>query len=598
MHRLTSRGLLWLNAGKIWPELAQGELPRLSRSTLWTVPRQSRLFSLKSGPLRQLSDKEWVQNFLTQAVNKPNSESDLSRNRSTSGRQHHQRGQRSFDGLQFESKDGWRNGGRVSDRPVYDNDYSAFSESMTEPDWRRMPRPPPNFDFYQPSESVMARNDEEIQSFWRENHIQVVKGQKHVPKPILNFEESNFSDGILRTLSRQDFNTPMPIQAQGWPIALAGKDLVAIGQTGSGKTLGYLLPALMHIQNQKPLEARDGPIVLVMAPTRELVNQIGQVASTYCKDLKLKTACLFGGASRNYQLRNLDRGCHLVVATPGRLLDFLSTQQTNLARTSYVVLDEADRMLDMGFEPQIRQILDQVPPERQMLMWSATWPQGVQELATDFFRSDDHIHLNIGSTELHANKNITQIVEVLTREDKIPSFMSFMSKARDHDPNARILVFADTKRAVDMLQRILHGEHIRSHAIHGDKSQTDRDRAIQDFRSGRISTLIATNVAARGLDVDDVKCVFNFDLPTSIEDYVHRIGRTGRRDKSGVSYTLVTSENINQVDELIQVLKEADQKVNPDLIELSRLKRQNRGSGKKPFRSSEGYSKPRGRKRF
>ncbi|TRY76967.1 hypothetical protein TCAL_02687 [Tigriopus californicus] len=594
MHRLTARSPVWPGVTQVWSQLIGRELQPCTCPASWSP---TRLFSISTSPLRQLSDKDWVQSFLSQAVKKSPSVSSESMGHGE-GAQRAQRRHRLFHDLNFEPDRHGRHHDRFSDRSSLHDQYSGFSDSMTEPDWRNMARPPPNFDFYQPAASVTHRSAEEIQSFRRENHIHVVQGQSHVPQPILQFDEGNFSPGILNVLSRQDFSTPMPIQSQGWPIALAGQDLVAIGQTGSGKTLGYLLPALMHIQHQSPLAARDGPIALVMAPTRELVNQIGQVAHAYCKGLQLQTTCLFGGASRSRQLRDLDRGCHLVVATPGRLLDFLSSHQTNLTRTSYVVLDEADRMLDMGFEPQIRQILDQVPPERQMLMWSATWPQGVQELATDFFQSDDHIHLNIGSTQLHANKNITQIVDVVTSQDKMPSFIDFMTNAREHDPHARILVFADTKRAVDMLQRILQNKRIRSHAIHGDKSQSDRDRAIQDFRSGRISTLIATNVAARGLDVDDVKCVFNFDLPTSIEDYVHRIGRTGRRDRSGVSYTLVTSDNINQVDELIQVLKEADQKVNPDLIELSHLKKQGRGLGKKSFRKSDGYSKPRGRKRY
>ena len=258
----------------------------------------------------------------------------------------------------------------------------------------------------------MFRTPAEVKAYRDTNEVALVQGEKDI-SPIINFNEGGFPDYLMTTFERERFTQPTPIQAQGWPIALSGKNIVAIAKTGSGKTLGYLLPAIVHTMQQEYIKRGDGPIVLVLAPTRELAQQIQEQSVKFGQPCQLKTACLFGGAPKGRQIGDLERGAEICVATPGRLIDILEMGKTNFRRCTYVVLDEADRMLDMGFEPQIRKILGQIRPDRQMLMWSATWPKEVRKLAQDFMDGDDFYHINIGSHELSANHNITQIIDIV-----------------------------------------------------------------------------------------------------------------------------------------------------------------------------------------
>ena len=257
-------------------------------------------------------------------------------------------------------------------------------------------------------------------------------------------------------------------------MALSGRDVVGIAQTGSGKTAAYLLPAIVHINAQPKLARGDGPVCLVLVPTRELAQQVEQVAYIFAQASGLKNACCYGGSPRGPQLRDLERGAEICIATPGRLLDFLESKKTNLFRCTYLVLDEADRMLDMGFEPQIRKIIDQVRPDRQTLMWSATWPQEVQTLARDFI--SEYIKVNIGSMELHANHNITQIVEVMTEYEKEARLFELLES---HDSHAKTLIFVETKKKVDELNGIMRRKGYRSLALHGDKPQHERDHVLR-----------------------------------------------------------------------------------------------------------------------
>jgi len=408
--------------------------------------------------------------------------------------------------------------------------------------------------------------------------VTIVQGAEKVGNPIVNFQECGFPDYFVHAFQADKFVEPTAIQAQGWPIALKGNDLVAIAKTGSGKTLGYLLPGLIHTMNQDHLQRGDGPIVLVLAPTRELAQQIQVQAEKFGSICKLRTACLFGGAPKGRQIGDLERGAEICVATPGRLIDILEMGKTNFRRCSYVVLDEADRMLDMGFEPQIRKVLSQIRPDRQMLMWSATWPKDVQRLATDFMGGNKFIHLNIGSQHLSANHNITQIIDVVQeweKEDKLNRLMEEMAG----DRSAKILIFAETKKKCDELTRNMRRVGYPAMCIHGDKRQEERDWVLGEFRSGKTQVLIATDVAARGLDVDDVKFVINYDYPMQDEDYIHRIGRTGRKNNAGTAYTFITEKNGKSASQLIQILTEAKQKVNPQLHELEVMSKMFRGKG-------------------
>lgn len=284
---------------------------------------------------------------------------------------------------------------------------------MDVPEWRTMQLSQFKKDFYKPHEEVLNRNPREVERY-REQHEITIKGS--APNPIERFEEVFIPDYVLNEIRRQNFERPTPIQAQGWPIALSGSNMVGIAKTGSGKTLAYMLPAIVHINNQPSLQRGDGPIALVLAPTRELAQQIQTIANDFGSASYVRNTCVFGGAPKGGQARDLERGVEIVIATPGRLIDFLESGRTNLKRCTYLVLDEADRMLDMGFEPQIRKILEQIRPDRQTLMWSATWPKEVRRLAEDFL--DDYIQVNVGSLELSANHNIQQLVIMCKESEK------------------------------------------------------------------------------------------------------------------------------------------------------------------------------------
>ncbi|KRG00084.1 uncharacterized protein Dwil_GK14214, isoform C [Drosophila willistoni] len=433
--------------------------------------------------------------------------------------------------------------------------------------------------FYQEHTTVANRSPYEVQRY-RDEHEITVRGQAQ--NPIQDFNEVYLPDYVMKEIRRQGYKEPTPIQAQGWPIAMSGSNFVGIAKTGSGKTLGYILPAIVHINNQQPLQRGDGPIALVLAPTRELAQQIQQVATEFGSSSYVRNTCVFGGAPKGGQMRDLQRGCEIVIATPGRLIDFLSAGSTNLKRCTYLVLDEADRMLDMGFEPQIRKIVSQIRPDRQTLMWSATWPKEVKQLAEDFL--GNYIQINIGSLELSANHNIRQVVEVcdeFSKEDKLKSLLSDIYDTSENP--GKIIIFVETKRRVDNLVRFIRSFGVRCGAIHGDKSQSERDFVLREFRSGKSNILVATDVAARGLDVDGIKYVINFDYPQNSEDYIHRIGRTGRSNTKGTSFAFFTKNNAKQAKALVDVLREANQEINPALENLARNSRYDGGGGRSRY---------------
>ncbi|XP_074102072.1 putative ATP-dependent RNA helicase DDX17 isoform X4 [Cotesia typhae] len=457
---------------------------------------------------------------------------------------------------------GWGGGG-VRDRGSNRGGRNQPGASLRKPRWDLGRLEPFKKDFYVPSDTVLNRDPRYIEQYRSEKEI-TLRG-KCIPNPVFSFEEAGFPDYVMKEIKRQGFKEPTSIQAQGWPIALSGRDMVGIASTGSGKTLSYILPAIVHINSQPKLLRKDGPIALVLAPTRELAQQIQQVADDFGHTSGIRNTCLYGGAPKSSQARDLDSGVEIVIATPGRLLDFLESGRTNLKRCTYLVLDEADRMLDMGFEPQIRKIIEQIRPDRQTLMWSATWPKEVKNLAEDFLK--DYAQINVGSLQLSANHNILQIIDVCQDYEKEAKLSTLLKEIMAESEN-KTIVFIETKRRVDEITRKMKREGWPAVCIHGDKTQQERDWVLQDFRSGKAPILVATDVAARGLDVEDVKFVINFDYPSCSEDYVHRIGRTGRRQKTGTAYTFFTPNNSNKANDLIQVLKEANQVINPKLLEL------------------------------
>jgi superfamily II DNA/RNA helicase len=407
---------------------------------------------------------------------------------------------------------------------------------------------------------------------------------RDAPKPFMKFSDYDWPQEIAHILKKENYIHPTPIQCQGLPIALEGRDLVGIAQTGSGKTLSYILPAVVKALNEGG-RSRN-PFALVLAPTRELAQQIYSVARTFPS---LNAACLYGGSSKGHQIQQLQSGPKFVVATPGRLNDLMATGHVNVRDVSFLVLDEADRMLDMGFEPQIRQIIREIPRDRQTLMWSATWPEDVRTLAQDFLQ--DFIQVNIGSSDLHANHDIKQIVRVIHEEEKQNELVKILEEIRQRCEEyntgsmEKTLIFAQTKRRVDAIANGLRRRKFRAAATHGDKSQSAREDVLRAYRSGKIDILVATDVAARGLDVNDIKVVVNYDYPNTNEDYVHRIGRTARAGNKGTAYTFFTSDNCAQAKDLIAVMEEAGQTVDSSLRQMQEMARREKKI-KKSFREA------------
>jgi len=324
------------------------------------------------------------------------------------------------------------------------------------------------------------------------------------------------------------------------------------------------------------LKPGEGPIVLVLAPTRELAVQIKEECDKFGASSEIKNTVVYGGVPKHKQVRTLREGIEIVIATPGRLIDHLEQGNTNLRRVTYLVLDEADRMLDMGFEPQLRKIVSQIRPDRQVLMWSATWPKEVQNLARDYL--NDYYQVTVGSLDLSGNKDVTQTIEVCTDQDKYRSLLRHLRE--NLTPKDRVLVFVETKKGCDMLTRSLRMDGFQARAMHGDKSQEERDWALREFKSCQSTLLVATDVAARGLDVDDIRMVVNFDFPNDMESYIHRIGRTGRAGRKGDAVSFFVSEkNGRLAKSLVEILNRTSQNIPSELQALASFAAPKKGRG-------------------
>lgn len=390
-------------------------------------------------------------------------------------------------------------------------------------------------------------------------------GSETIPKPVFTFEQAfHCFPEVLNEIKKQKFEKPSPIQCQGWPILLRGSNLIGIAQTGTGKTLSFLLPALIHIDKQpKPLSERGGPNVIVLAPTRELVQQIEKEAKKYHYK-NIKCVSVYGGASKDDQVKKISDGAQIIVATPGRLNELVGDGIVQLKSVTYLVLDEADRMLDMGFEPQIRSIIAEIRPDRQTVMTSATWPDGVRELAKSYM--DNPVQVHVGSLNLVAVHTVTQIVDIVQESEKNGKLMDFCLKMEKDD---KVLIFVAKKVKVDVIEWKIRTADMLCSSIHGDREQWERDMALNDFKTGKTQILLATDVASRGIDIDDITHILNYDFPRNIEEYVHRIGRTGRAGRSGQAISYFTEQDMRHAKELIDILKEANQVIPEDLYRMA-----------------------------
>ena len=356
--------------------------------------------------------------------------------------------------------------------------------------------------------------------------------------PTITFAELSLAEPLLQALNEKNYTIPSPIQAKSIPFLLQGRDLIGIAQTGTGKTAAFALPILQRLAAHPAPTTPKRPRVLVLAPTRELAAQIQQSFSAYGKFLKLSSAVVFGGVNISPQIRMLQRGVDILIATPGRLQDLERQKHVALDKVEVFVLDEADRMLDLGFVHEIKRIITKLPPKRQSLLFSATMPLAIQELASSIVHNPARVEVTPVATTA---ERIEQHVCFVNRGDKLKLLAHFINK----HPQGLVLAFVRMKHMANKLVEQLHREGIKAEAIHGNKSQAARERALANFRSGHSRVLIATDIAARGIDVKGIELVVNYDLPEEPESYVHRIGRTARAGKDGMAIAFCDSSERN-----------------------------------------------------
>ncbi|KAJ1974633.1 pre-mRNA processing RNA-helicase [Dimargaris xerosporica] len=391
------------------------------------------------------------------------------------------------------------------------------------------------------------------------------------PKPIKRWTQFGLPARCTEIIKKLEFTAPTPIQAQAIPAVLAGRDVIGVAKTGSGKTLAFLLPMFRHIKAQRPLEPGEGPIALLMTPTRELAVQIHRECKWFAKALGLHALCAYGGSPIKENIAELKRGAEIVVCTPGRMIDLLcanSGRLTNLQRVTYLVLDEADRMFDMGFEPQVMRIVKNVRPDRQTVLFSATFPRQMEALARKILRKP--VEITVGGRSVVCS-DVTQYVEVLADDaSKFLRLQEILGQYITRDqPDARCLIFVDRQEAADQLLRELMQRGYLCASLHGGKDQMDRESAVADFKRGNVQVLIATSVAARGLDVKNLNLVINYECPNHMEDYVHRVGRTGRAGNKGDAYTFLTPEQDRYAADIVKALTLSKAPVPPEVQTLA-----------------------------
>lgn len=391
-----------------------------------------------------------------------------------------------------------------------------------------------------------------------------------VPKPVQKWSQCGLGVQTLDVVDKLGYESLTSIQSQAIPAIMSGRDVIGVAKTGSGKTIAFLIPMFRHIKDQRPLENMEGPVGLVMTPTRELATQIHKDCKPFLKALGLRAVCAYGGAPIKDQIADLKRGAEIIVCTPGRMIDLLAANAgrvTNLRRVSYVVLDEADRMFDMGFEPQVMKIMANIRPDRQTVLFSATFPRNMEALARKTLTKP--VEIVVGGKSVVAPE-IEQIVEVRDDDKKFVRLLELLGNLYDDEENedARALIFVDRQEAADTLLRELMRKGYPCMSIHGGKDQVDRDSTIEDFKAGVFPVLVATSVAARGLDVKQLKLVVNYDAPNHLEDYVHRAGRTGRAGNTGTAVTFLTGDQERYSVDIAKALKQSGQQVPDDVQKM------------------------------
>nr|XP_004660550.1 probable ATP-dependent RNA helicase DDX43 [Jaculus jaculus] len=489
-------------------------------------------------------------------------------------------------------KDTSANNSIAEDHPLIDWDQIREDALKWEKQkWADLP--PIKKNFYIESATTSSMSQVQIDN-WRKENFNITcddlkDGEKRpIPNPTCKFEDAFQSyPEVMENIKKAGFQKPTPIQSQAWPIILQGIDLIGVAQTGTGKTLSYLMPGLIHLDSQ-PLarEKRNGPGMLVLTPTRELALQVEAECSKYSYR-GLKSVCVYGGGDRDGQIQDVSKGVDIIIATPGRLNDLQMNNFIDLKSVTYLVLDEADKMLDMGFEPQIMKILLDVRPDRQTIMTSATWPYAVRRLAQSYLKEPMIVY--VGTLDLVAVSTVKQNIIITTEEEKRTHIQAFLESM---SPKDKVIVFVSRKAVADHLSSDLILRHISVESLHGNREQSDREKALENFKTGKVRILIATDLASRGLDVHDITHVYNYDFPRNIEEYVHRVGRTGRAGRTGMSITLVTRNDWRVATELINILERANQSIPEELVLMAERYKANKVKRESEKKSGRPPAKP------
>ncbi|RWR80506.1 ATP-dependent RNA helicase DBP2-like protein [Cinnamomum micranthum f. kanehirae] len=419
------------------------------------------------------------------------------------------------------------------------------------------------FQQWKPSDRVFRLKPEQIEEVRLRLNVDVTVASDSppAPAPIESFEDMCLHSSIMKDVAFHEYTRPTSIQAQAMPVALSGRDLLGCAETGSGKTAAFSIPMIQHCLAQPPIRRGDGPLALVLAPTRELAQQIEKEVKAFSRSLEsFRTAIVVGGTNIAEQRSELRAGVHIVVATPGRFIDHLQQGNTSLSRISFVVLDEADRMLDMGFEPQIREVMRNLPKNHQTLLFSATMPVEIEALAQEYLNKP--VQVKVGKVS-SPTANVSQVLEKVTENEKIDRLLTLLVEEASQAESAGhafplTIVFVERKTRCDEVAEALVAQGLYAVALHGGRSQSEREAALRDFRNGSTNILVATDVASRGLDVTGVAHVVNLDLPKTMEDYVHRIGRTGRAGSTGQATSFYTDRDMFLVAHIRKAIADAE----------------------------------------
>ncbi|KAG8633672.1 ATP-dependent RNA helicase RhlE isoform X1 [Manihot esculenta] len=418
------------------------------------------------------------------------------------------------------------------------------------------------FPQWNPSERVLRLNSQQIEDVRMRLNVEVTVAldSPPAPAPIESFEDMLLHPSIMKDIAYHGYSRPTSIQAQAMTVALSGRDLLGCAETGSGKTAAFTIPMIQHCLAQSPIRRGDGPLALVLAPTRELAQQIEKEVKCFSRSLEsFRTAIVVGGTNIADQRSELRAGVDVIVATPGRFIDHLQQGNSSLSRISFIVLDEADRMLDMGFEPQIREVLRNLPKRHQTLLFSATMPVEIETLSQEYLTTP--VQIKVGKVS-SPTANVSQVLKKVSESEKIDCLLALLvedasQSERSGHPFPLTVVFVERKTRCDEVAEALVAQGLQAVAFHGGRSQSEREAALQDFRSGSNNILVATDVASRGLDVTGVAHVINLDLPKTMEDYVHRVGRTGRAGSAGQATSFYTDRDLFLVAQIKKAIADA-----------------------------------------